>query len=84
MNRSPSTSQQKQAIAEVRAREFWLDRRAILLTRLARRPTANDHRGRDDETALGIWQSSTPARGPLAPGNDEYSVIAPKNQRVEQ
>jgi hypothetical protein len=86
MNRSPGTTQQKQVIAQVRARDFWLDHSAILFTRPAYRSTARNQRGRDDSKrteALAIWQSSAPART-LAPGNDEYNVIASKNERVEQ
>ena len=36
------------------------------------------------EAVLAIWQSSTPARGTLMPGNDEYNVIASENERVQQ
>jgi hypothetical protein len=79
MNRSPGTT--PQAIAEVRAREFWLDHRANLFARRARRSPAKDQRGRHDskrtEAALGVC-------GTLMPGNDEYNVIASENERVEQ
>jgi hypothetical protein len=84
MNRSPGTT--PQAIAEVKARDFWLDHSAILFTRPAYRSTPRNQRGRDDSKrteALAIWQSSTPARA-LAPGNDECNVIASENERVEQ
>lgn len=31
---------------------------------------------------MAIWQSSTPARGTLMPGNEKYNVVAFGNERI--
>ena len=49
--------------------------------RSARCFISNDRRARN---ALATWQSSTPARGMRAPGDDEYNVIASGSERVQQ
>jgi hypothetical protein len=80
--------EQEQAVAAVRAREFWLDQSAIWFARSACRSAFKNRRGRDDtkrtEAALAIWQYTTLARGTLMPGNDEHNVSVSKNERVEQ
>jgi hypothetical protein len=85
MNRSPGTTQQKQALAEVR--EFLRDQPAILLARTGRPSSAKNPWGRDEskrtEAALGVWQLAAPAQVTLASGNDECEVIPSENERVQ-
>jgi hypothetical protein len=77
-----------QCCAVLRSRKLWVDPRSSRFTRSARHSVSKNRRGRGvskyTEAALAIWQSSTPGRGMLMPGNDEDNLIASENGRVEQ
>jgi hypothetical protein len=56
--------------------------------RSAARAAAKNGPNRDDakrcEAALGIWRSSTPAGGTLAPAGGEHRVVASENEGARQ